>query len=242
MLLFNLHAQLSSRTSVHASPILCRWWKSIALDFCFHTWYFLLSPLDVVGRVGIDVAPVVSQHYWLNADEACGALDSCQIIQLRKVADARFHPHPHQFIFIPGCQNLFAGDRRLRCGSLSLQVKVLRSFAAGGKVWRCGGGGGGGGVERTGDRCLIRSDATQQHNPPQQPVIMWLWELFWRRKVQVQRTAAPPSPLHKEGWGRCTPALQADVSTSEGNLRNAPNSHYINPVCVNILLIVTKYQ
>lgn len=68
--------------------------------FLFSHVIFWLSPLDVVGRVSIDVPPVVTRHYWLNADEAGGALDSCQIIQLRKVADTRFHPEPRQFIFI----------------------------------------------------------------------------------------------------------------------------------------------
>lgn len=95
---------------------------------------FLLSPLDVVGRVGIDVPPVVAQHYWLNADEACGALDSCQIIQLRKVADTRFHPHPHQFIFMLAVRSSLLGHS----GSRRLQVKVLRSSAAGEEVWRSG--------------------------------------------------------------------------------------------------------
>lgn len=63
-----------------------RFWHLVPLmevdtfGFWFSRLIFLPSPLDVFVRVCIDAPPVGSEHYWLDADEACVALDSCQVI------------------------------------------------------------------------------------------------------------------------------------------------------------------
>lgn len=150
----------------------------------------------------IDILPVVMEHYWVNSDEACGAGDSCQIIQLRKVEDMRFRRYQHQFIwavitFMIGwwcISGSYSGVREsgricwALCCSPNSQEGLGRAGEGGsvsslrgsGKNWS----------EQTGDCscCLIRTDVTQ-HNPPQQSVLRLEWVIL-ERKVQGAWKAA----------------------------------------------------
>lgn len=55
-------------------------------------WCLLsLSDVKLVWPSSIDILQVIVKNYWVCCDVACGAGDSCQIIQLRKVEDTRLY-------------------------------------------------------------------------------------------------------------------------------------------------------